>query len=297
VTSLAQSAQGQSTQGKTVSLDTVPLCDALGAEVRGIDLRQPQDAATAAALQAAWHESLVIVLRRQEISAEDQRRFCSFFGDVGKRARPAEARNEPVGAPEGMMFVSNLRVDGKQIGSLPDGEMHFHIDQCYIERPAMGTSLFALEVPSKGGDTLFSNLYAVYESLPAAVKNRIEGRKAVHFYDYNSMVRKTFEADREGVKNYAHPVVCTHPATGRKSLFVNRLMTGYIEGLEAQESEDILSLMFERIERPEFVYAHKWRPGDLLLWDNRCTAHARTDFDPAERRHLRRFTIQGDKPF
>lgn len=284
-------------QGKGVSLTSIPLSNALGAEIRGVDLRQPQDAAVIAALRAAWHENLVIVLRDQDISAEDQRRFCGFFGDVGQRARPPEARHEPTGVPEGMMYVSNLRVDGKQIGSLPDGDMQFHIDQCYIARPAIGTCLYALEVPNAGGDTLFSNLYAVYESLPAAVKARVAGRKAVHFYDYNSQSRKSFDANNAGVKHYAHPVVCTHPVTGRKSLFVSRLMTGYIEGLEARESEDILNLMFDHIERPEFVYAHKWRVGDLLLWDNRCTAHARTDFDPAQRRHLRRFTIQGDKPF
>ncbi len=279
-------------------LKQVALSPALGAEIRGVDLRQPQDAATIAALRNAWHENLVIVLRDQEISAEDQRRFCGFFGDVGKRARPPAGRHEPDGTPEGMMYVSNVRVDGKQIGSLPDGEMQFHIDQCYIEFPAMGTALFAIDVPRAGGDTLFSNLYAVYEALPERIKQRIDGRKAVHFYDYTAMSRSdVVNKPRTDVKNYAHPVVCTHPVTGRKSLFVCRLMTGYIEGLEPAESEDILTLLFDQIEKPEFVYAHKWRPGDLLLWDNRCTAHARTDFDPAERRHLRRFTIQGGKPF
>jgi taurine dioxygenase len=275
----------------------VPLSPSLGAEIRGIDLRQPQDAATVAALRAGWHDGLVIVLRDQEISAEDQRRFCGFFGDVGKRARPPAGRHEPDGTPEGMMYVSNVRVDGKQIGSLPDGEMQFHIDQCYTEFPAMGTALFAIDVPREGGDTLFSNLYAVYESLPKHVKQRIDGRKAVHFYDYTAMSRSSVDKRRTDVKNYAHPIVCTHPVTGRKSLFVCRLMTGFIEGLEPAESEDILSLLFDQIEKPEFIYAHKWRVGDLLLWDNRCTAHARTDFDPAQRRHLRRFTIQGDKPF
>ena len=284
-------------QGQTGSFASVALSKALGAEIRGVDLRQQQDPAVIAAMRQAWTENMVIVLRDQDITAEEQRRFCGYFGDVGKRARPAEARNEPAGAPEGVMFVSNLRVDGKQIGSLPDGEMQFHIDQCYIARPAIGTSLYAIEVPNAGGDTMFSNLYEVYESLPDAVKARVAGCKAVHFYDYTSMSRKTFDANREGVKHYAHPVVCTHPISGRKSLFVSRLTTGYIEGLEAQESEDILNLMFDRIERPEFVYSHKWRPGDLLLWDNRCTAHARTDFDPAQRRHLRRFTIQGDEPY
>ena len=173
-------ASPSTTEAKHASLAMTPLGSALGVEVRGLDLRQPQDAATIAALRAAWHENLVIVLRDQQISADDQRRFCAFFGDVGKRARPAEARNEPSGTPEGMMYVSNLRVDGKLIGSLPDGEMQFHIDQCYVERPAMGTSLFAIEVPEVGGDTMFSNLYAVYESLPAAVKSRVEGRKAMH---------------------------------------------------------------------------------------------------------------------
>ena len=284
-------------QTRTARLERVALSNALGAEIRGVDLRQPQDATVIAALGAAWHDSMVIVLRDQQISAEDQRRFCGYFGHVGQRARPAEARQEPAGVPEGMMYVSNLRVDGKQIGSLPDGEMQFHIDQCYIARPAIGTALYAMEIPNAGGDTMFSNLYAVYESLPEAIKARVAGRKAVHFYDYSSMSRKAFDAKREGVKHCAHPVVCNHPVTGRKSLFVSRLMTGYIEGLEAQESEDILNVMFDHIERPEFVYYHKWRVGDLLLWDNRCTAHARTDFDPAQRRHLRRFTIQGDEPY
>lgn len=274
------------------------LSPALGAEIRGLDLRQPQDAATIAALRHAWHENFVIVLRDQEISAEDQRRFCGFLGDVGKRARPPAGRQEPEGTPEGMMYVSNVRVEGKQIGSLPDGEMQFHIDQCYTEFPATGTALFAIDVPSEGGDTLFSNLYAVYESLPERIKQRIDDRKAVHFYDYTAMSRSdVVNKPRTDVKNHAHPVVCTHPVTGRKSLFVCRLMTGFIEGLDPAESEDILGLLFDQIEKPEFVYAHRWRPGDLLLWDNRCTAHARTDFDPAERRHLRRFTIQGGKPF
>jgi taurine dioxygenase len=290
---LSSTAETVKPDGRGVT--AIPLSAALGAEIRGLDLRQDIGDGAIVALREAWARHQVIVLRDQQVSAEDQRRFCGFFGEVGKRARPAEARHEPAGTPEGMMYVSNMRVEGKLIGSLPDGEMQFHIDQCYTEHPALGSSLFAIEVPSVGGDTMFSNLYAVYDSLPEAVKQRIAGRKAVHFYDYGSMTRAAF-TNREGIKNFAHPVVCTHPVTGRKSLFVNRLMTGFIERLEAAESEDILLQLFEAIERPEFVYVHKWRVGDLLLWDNRCTAHARTDFDPAQRRHLRRFTIQGGRP-
>lgn len=286
-------AQNRRPDGGGVTV--IPLSPALGAEVRGLDLRQAADPATITALREAWARHQVIVLRDQQVSAEDQRRFCGFFGEIGQRARPAEARQEPAGTPDGMMYVSNMRVEGKLIGSLPDGEMQFHIDQCYTETPALGSSLFAIEVPSTGGDTLFSNLYAVYDSLPDSVKCRIDGRKAVHFYDYTAMTRAA-SANRAGVKHFAHPVVCSHPTTGRKALFVNRLMTGFIEGLEAAESEAILLQLFDAIERPDFIYAHKWRVGDLLLWDNRCTAHARTDFDPAQRRHLRRFTIQGGRP-
>lgn len=274
----------------------VPLSPALGAEIRGLDLRQPIDAATVALLRDAWARYQVIVVRDQQISAEDQQRFCRIFGEVGGRARPAEARREPDGTPEGMMYVSNVREGGKLIGSLPDGEMQFHIDQCYTQMPALGTALFAIEIPSAGGDTMFSNLYGVYDSLSDSLKERIADRKAVNFYDYGSMTRAAF-TNREGLKNFAHPVVCRHPTTGRPSLFVNRLMTGYIEGLEPTESENVLLQLFDAIERPDLIYTHKWRVGDLLLWDNRCTAHARTDFDPAQRRHLRRFTIQGGQPF
>lgn len=282
--------------GVAVGLSTRPLSGALGAEVLGLDLRQPQDAATVAALRALWQANLVIVLRDQQVSAEDQMRFCGYFGPVGKRTRPAEDRAEPDGTPDGMMYVSNVRVDGKLIGSLPDGEMNFHIDQCYTERPALGTALFAIDVPKRGGDTLFSNLITAYESLPDAIKRRIEGRKAVHFYDYTSQQRGAVDARRDDVKHFAHPIVCTDPASGRKSLFVCRLMTQAIEGLDAAEGGELLEILFDAIERPEVVYAHKWRPGDLLLWHNRFTAHARTDFDPSERRHLRRFTITGERP-
>ena len=133
-----------------------------------------------------------------------------------------------------------------------------------------------------------------------ATKRRIDGLKAVHYFDYGNFGATTrvavSQAARDSAPHAAHPIVRTHPETGRKALYVCRLMTGYVEGMERVESDALLEELFIQVEQPDLVYAHHWRPGDLLLWDNRCTVHARTDFDPAERRHLRRFTIQGDRP-
>jgi taurine dioxygenase len=133
--------------------------------------------------------------------------------------------------------------------------------------------------------------------LPDDLKNVIEGKKAVQVYDYGGGVldRRNMVKPEEGL-SFAHPVVRTHPATGRKALYVNRLMTHHIEGLPEEESERLLQVMFNVIERPEFIYEHRWRVGDVLLWDNRCTLHARRDFNPNESRWMRRVTIQGDRP-
>jgi taurine dioxygenase len=280
------------------TIDVRPLSGALGAEVVGLDLSRPVDADTAHLLREAWTRHLVLLVRGQtDLSVEDQRNFCRVFGTFGDRTRPKETRHEGTDAPAGVMFVSNLKVDGKNIGSLPDGEMQFHIDQCYTATPATGTCLYAMEIPSRGGDTLFSNLYSVWERLPADVRATLEGRKAVHYFDYGATSRDAFTAaDRESLPHYAHPVGRVHPLSGRTALYVCRLMTERIEGLPEREGRALLGRLFDDIERPEFQYAHRWRVGDVLLWDNRCSAHARTDFDSGERRHLRRFTVQGEQP-
>jgi taurine dioxygenase len=195
-----------------------------------------------------------------------------------------------------VMLISNIREDGKPIGALPDGEMQFHTDQCHQERPAMASMLYAIEVPKTGGNTLFANAYSAYETLPDAIKRRIEGRRALNAYDYDKAATQRGEKVRDDAPSYAHPVVRTHPATGRKALYVNRLMTRRIEGLPPSESEELLTFLFDHQEQSEFIYEHVWRPGDLVMWDNRCTLHARTDFGPRERRLLRRVTILGEKP-
>lgn len=270
-----------------------PLSTALGAEIVGVDAGRPVDDASFATILDAWHRYLVIVLRGQTLDEESQVRFAERFGELS----PIHTSHHS-STNRAVMYIGNLKKDGRMIGALPLGEMHFHSDQCYQERPALGTMLYSIEVPSEGGDTLFANGYKAYEALPAEVKERVRGLEALNVYDYDGGVveRSNMVSPERGIA-FAHPVVRTHPATGRKSLYVNRLMTHHIEGLPPEESERLLALMFDAIERPENVYEHRWRVGDLLLWDNRCTLHARRDFDPNARRWMRRVTIRGDRPY
>ena len=143
-------------------------------------------------------------------------------------------------------------------------------------------------------NTLFANGYMAYETLPEEVKRRIVGRRALNAYQTDTTLRSA--SYDGGGSSYWHPVVRTHPATGRKALYVNRLMTREIEGLPRTESDAILQLLFDHQEQAGFVYEHVWRPGDVIIWDNRCTLHARTDFSAGERRLLQRVTIQGERP-
>jgi taurine dioxygenase len=286
------------TGSSAADIEVVPLSDALGAEIRGLDLTRDIDDATFAVVEKAWHDNLILLFREQALSEDDQVRFARRFGALQGRPRPAAMRAESgeVRHPE-IMLVSNIRKDGKLIGSLPDGEMQFHSDMCYIETPAKGTFLYAIEIPSAGGDTLFLNTYKAYESLPADIKAKIDGANALNVFLYGSTSREGNKPDFSVHPNYVHPMVRTHPDTRRKALFINRLMTWSIEGMDEAESTALLDRLFDHMEKPEFIYGHKWRVGDLLLWDNRCTLHARTDFSDQERRLLRRVVIQGDKPF
>jgi len=266
------------------------LSPALGAEILGVDLRDPIDDALKQKFLDVWHQHLVILLRNQTLDEETQMRFAETFGPPAKitSGRTFSTKHPSV------MLISNIRKDGKPIGALPDGEMHFHTDQCHQEIPAKASMLYAIEIPSKGGNTLFSNAYRAYETLPEEMKHRIAGRRALNAYDKDSTLR-TANYDDAG-SSYWHPAVRTHPATGRKALYVNRLMTREIEGLPRMESDAILQKLFDHQEQKKFIYEHVWRPGDILMWDNRCTLHARTDFSAGERRLLRRVTILGEKP-
>jgi taurine dioxygenase len=273
------------------SSDFRALAPAIGAEIVGVDLSEPMSEEVFAKVLDCWHDNLVILFRDQHLTEDDQVRFGERFGPPAVSHTRRYTTNNPA-----VMLISNIRENGQLIGALPDGEMHFHTDQCHQERPAMASMLYALEIPSAGGNTLFANAYLAYETLPAATRKRIEGRNALNAYDYDYASMKRGTKPREGIPSYWHPIVRTHPATGRKALYVNRLMTVAIEGLVEAESNDLLNALFHHQEQPQFIYEHIWRPHDLLMWDNRCTLHARTDFSAAERRLMRRLTILGEKP-
>ncbi|MBK19094.1 MAG: taurine catabolism dioxygenase TauD [Rhodospirillaceae bacterium] len=277
-------------------MEIVPLSDAVGVEIKGVDLREPLDSNTLEQIEDAFNEHAIILLRDQDISLGQQKEFAQHFGELGSRNRPGKKPNELDEYGEHVMLVTNVREKGKPIGSLPDGEMTFHADTAYFEFPSKATMLYAMELTSWGGNTLFSNCYTAAEELPEDLKRRLDGKKAMQVYEYGTTLKMKEKYDRDNFPHYAHPVFRKHPESGRSALFVSELMTEEIVGLPKEESDEILEALFEHQKKPEFVYEHPWKVGDLVLWDNRCTIHARTDFPRDERRMLRRLTIQDTKP-
>ncbi len=272
-----------------------PLSPAIGVAIEGVDLAAPLDEATFARVRRAWEENSIALFRGQTLDETQQVAFLARFGPLGTVVNESDPLR--LGQNPAVLYVSNIRVDGKLTGILPDGEMFFHSDQCYLERPAMASMLFAMEIPARGGNTLYASGFAAYAALPEAMKQRLAGKRALNVYDYDGNPTHRAKVLPPDVKQYAHPVVRTHPPTGRKALYVNRLMTWSILDMPPEESRDTLEFLFDHQERPEFVYEHVWRPGDVILWDNRSCLHARTDFDPGERRRLRRGIVLGEQPY
>jgi taurine dioxygenase len=275
------------------ALQFVPLTKHIGCEVKGIDLRNPVAPAAASAIYRAWLDHAVLVFRGQELTQEDLIRVTGIFGDFAPIGRPAATL--PKGFAKvlpNIMLISNIRENGETIGALPDGEMMFHHDTIHREEPHKATLLYSVEIPTYGGDTLFASGTAAYDALDPAMKRKLEGLKAVNFYVYNSVTRN----DKQGVdatSQAVHPVVRTHEETKRKALYINRLMSVRIESMPEAESDALLNFLYDHCEKPEFVYTHVWRKGDLVVWDNRCSSHARTDFPSDQRRLLLRTTVKG----
>ncbi len=276
-----------------MAIEAIPLTRHIGAEIRGVDLTRPLDAATRKEVYALWLKHLVILFRGQELTQEQFVAATQNFGPLAKLARPAEFR--PAGYArllDNIMLISNVRENGIPIGALPDGEMHFHHDMLHAEIPHKGTCLYSVEVPSQGGNTLFANCYRAYETMPTELREKLAGKRALNAYTLGEQKR----GDGQGVqhvKSAMHPVFRRHEETGRMAVNVNRLMTDHIEGMERGESDRLLGAVYDHSENPEWVYEHVWQPNDLLVWDNRCSMHARTDFPAGERRLMLRTTIEG----
>ena len=276
-----------------MSITVTPRSPALGAEITGVDLAAPLDEATRAAINRAQLDHLVLVFPDQKLGDADQIRFSEYFGELGGRKRHQD-RAEADDVHFGVMLVTNIRKDGKPIGSLPDGEMMFHTDGAYDALPYKLTLLYGIDLPAKGGNTLFANMYTAYETLPDDLKRKLAGKRARHRYYAGSVHKDDPLGNLSGDTD--HPVVVAHEETGKTSLYLSRLFTYRIAGMPEDESTALLERLFDHCERPEIIYEHVWRPGDLVVWDNRCTNHARTDFAPTERRLLRRTAVQGTAP-
>ena len=281
---------------EAVRLDVRPNAAALGAEVKGVDLRA-LDEATFQAVHRAWVDHLVLLFRGQTLSDDDLIAFSRRFGDLDWAPVQETGRRFVDGKPE-IYVVSNVIEKGEPIGSLGAGEAVWHTDMSYIEDPPKASMLYALEIPPSGGNTGFVNMYAAYDALPAALKQRVEGLVLKHDGTYNSggYVRQGITATDDPVTSpgAVHPLVCTHPESRRRVLYLGRRRNGYILGLPLAESEKLLDELWSYATRDEFTWHHPWRVGDLVMWDNRCTMHRRDPFDSSARRVMHRTQIKGE---
>jgi taurine dioxygenase len=279
------------------AIGVVPTGPALGAETTGVDLRHLDDTAFARLLQA-WHDHSVLLVRGQTLSDQDLVDFSRRLGDLDWAPIQETGRRFVEGMPE-IYIVSNVKVNGEPIGSLGDGEAVWHTDMSYLEVPPKASMLFALEVPRTGGNTSFCTMYGVYDALPPALRERIAQLKIKHDGTYNSggYLRQgvTPTDDPMTSPGAVHPLVCTHPATGRRMLYLGRRRNAYLVGLSLADSEALLDELWRFVNRPEFAWEHVWRVGDLVLWDNRCTMHRRDAFDPGSRRILHRTQVKGER--
>ena len=275
-----------------MGINVVRLSPALGAEVTGVDLRQPVNDAIKKEILDAWMEHHMLVFPGQVLDDKQHLHACEIFGPIQpERLNPhlADDKNP------GVHFVSNVRKDG----ILPHGDIVFHMDQMQYAQPSQAMSLYGIDIPSKGGETRFSNSHLAYEALSEDVKQRLEGLRAENAYLYYSpnMMRKVTAREEEAPRAI-HPVVRTHPVTGRKAIYVNRLLSDRILELDEKESDELLEMLFRQIEDDRFIYEHTWRVSDVVVWDNRSLLHARNTYDSKnERRQLRRIAIVGDVPF
>lgn len=275
--------------------------ETLGGRVQGVDLSRRLDGGEKAAIRQALLDHIVICIPGQSLEAGDFIAFGEQFGDLEPHVLSQYHHPEYAN----IIILSNVVEDGKPKG-ISDGGSYWHSDLSYMRVPALATGLYALEVPETGGDTLFTNMYEAYETLPDQLKDRISGLTAIHSYAYrhNQMIDKNkvrkplTEEQRRKTPEVVHPVVRTHPETGRKALYVNPGFTKQIVGMERAESDELLDTLFRHSTAEAFQYRHKWSAGDVILWDNRCSMHSATGGYTAEQpRTLYRLTVTGTVPY
>lgn len=292
--------------------ETIPSGAALGAEIRGINLAGRIPETVASALKDAWHEHLVLLFRDQELDDDSLLAAANLFGPTQEGGAHKYFKKGGFEAGRGLLatrpeitVISNLDENGvpvRENAGLGSGEVVWHSDNSYIETPPAGSMLYAIEIPEDGGgDTSFANQYMAYETLPDVMKLTIAGKAQVHDSSRNSagVLRPTAKLPTkpEDVEGPTHPLVRIHPDTGRQALYLGRRRvwpSNYIVGLENEKSEALLDRLWRHATQDEFVWTHSWRAGDVLLWDNRCALHHRTELDHTRPRVLHRTQIQGE---
>ncbi len=276
-----------------------PISPAVGAEIRGLDLTRIGDAEFDF-IMAAWNRYSALLFRDQRLTDAELVAFSRRFGELDEAPVNEGGRTAVPGFPE-LYVVSNISgPDGRPIGSLGAGEAVWHTDMSYLPNPPDASLLYALEVPPEGGDTWLCGMHAAHDGLPEAPRRRLSGLTIKHDGTYNSggYLRAGLQDCDDPVHSIGqiHPIVCAHPRTGRPTLYPGRRRNAYIPGLELAESEALLDELWAHATRPEYCYAHQWRVGDLLLWDNRSTLHRRDAFDPTSRRLMHRTQVRGATP-
>lgn len=279
-------------------IEVEPISGALGAEIRGVDLSKALDDDTFAEIANAFAEHCVIFFRDQKITPDQQKDFARRFGPLNVHPFVGHVPGHPEVIP-----IIKEKDEKVNFGG------GWHSDMSFLPEPSLGSVLYALETPAFGGDTLWANQYLAYETLSDGMKRMLEGMTAVHTASMqygthseaskNASGRKSMEtkATEEAHTTVEHPVVRTHPVTGRKALFVNAAFTLKFSGMSRRESKPLLEFLFERATQEPFTCRFRWQPGSLAFWDNRCTQHFALNDYHGQRREMHRVTVDGDKPF
>ena len=294
-----------------MTITVSPFAAGLGADISGVDLREPLSTADRDAIRKAWLDNLVLRFRGVPMTDAQHMAFTRQFGEL--EFNPAKLIEKQYGiatqtsgrkseVPPEISVISNILENGKPIGGLGDGEAFWHTDSSFVDVPPAASLLRSLECPppSAGGSTYFLNCYTAYETLPGATKQRIDGLTMVHAATHSSggKAHAGFEkvADVSKVPGARQPLVRTHPETGKKALFLGRRINAYVIGLPVEESEALLDGLWAHTTQEKFTWRQDWQVGDLIWWDNRCAMHRRDAFDPAARRLMHRTQLKGTRP-
>lgn len=294
-----------STQTRS-KINVIPAKAALGAEVQGVDLTKIDDT-TFKQLHDIWLDHLLLVFRGQKFAAQDLVTLVKRFGtpvtssNLHKRGLEERIANKVFNLPPEVTVVTNVRENGKPVGILGDGEVVWHSDFSFKQEPTAARMLLAVEIPPAGGSTYFSNCYAAYDALSPAMKKRIAGMsiKQANIVDTAMQIRPgaSLDMDIRDIPGPSHPIISTHPETGRNMIFLGRRHSAYVNGCTLEESEALLNELWAHATDPRFVYEHHWQVGDVVVWDNRATLHRRDAFNSDSRRVLYAAQVEGHRPY